>query len=106
MYSRDFIKERTEHVIDKSKFQVGCGYFIQSNDHGGSWITGILEHVDDYQLRFVIYNSEDLYVISVNDLADPKKGYKITLLVPAFDEAMLETAEHQDPIGYNRYMNN
>lgn len=104
MYSTEFIKERTEQIIDKSKFQVGCAYFIQSNEHGGSWITGILEHVDDYQLRFAIYNSEDLYAIGVDDLADPKKGYKITLLVPAFDEAMLETAEQQDPIGYNRYM--
>lgn len=104
MYSRDFIKERTEHIIDKSKFHVGCAYFIQSNDHGGSWITGILAHIDEYQLRFVIYNSDDLYVIGVDNLADPKKGYKITLMVPAFNNKTMYDSADGDPTGYARYM--
>ena len=104
MYSEDFIKERTEQIIDTSKFHVGCAYFIQNELHGGSWITGILVSANDYELTFVIGNSDHNYIIHVDDLADPKKGYKITLLVPASNNKTMYDSAHGDSTGYKRYM--
>ena len=104
MYNEEFIKERTERIIDTSKFHVGCAYFIQNELHGGSWITGILVSANDYELTFVIGNSDHNYIIHVDDLADPKKGYKITLLVPAFSNRNLFWSRDGDPTGYARYL--
>lgn len=105
MYN-EFIKERTEWIIDTSKFQVGCAYFVQNNEHGGSWITGILVSANDYELTFVTGNNGYNYIIRVDDIADPDKGYKITLLVPASNSKTMYDSAQGDPTGYARYMGN
>lgn len=105
MYNEEFVKERTERIIDTSKFQVGCAYFVQNNEHGGSWITGILVSANDYGLTFVIGDSNHHnYIIHVDDIADPDKGYKITLLVPASNNKTMYDSAHGDPTGYARYL--
>ena len=104
MYNEEFIKERTERIIDTSKFHVGCAYFVQNDEHGGLWFTGILVAVNDYELTFVTGKSNHNYIIHVDDIANPDKGYKITLLIPASNNKTMYDSAHGDPTGYARYM--
>lgn len=98
-----FMKEKKEFVIDVSKFHIGCAYFVQNNDHGGSWFVGILDDVSEDSLDFVVRNSGIVEHITSDDLLNPDNGYKITLLVPGHDE-VVDMAKQQDPIGFGRYM--
>lgn len=98
-----FIKEKKEFVIDVSKFHIGCAYFVQNNERGGSWFVGILDDASEYALDFVVRNSDIPEHITSDDLINPDKGYKITLLVPGRDE-VVDMAKQQDPIGFGRYM--
>lgn len=97
-----FIKEKKISVINTSLFHIGCAYFVQCNELGGSWFTGILCNVTEEGLYLTMGDGETR-CIKVNELEDPKKGYKITLLVPGHDE-VVDMAKHQDPIGFGRYM--
>lgn len=99
----NFIKEKKISVIDTSLFHIGCAYFVQCNDLGGAWFTGILCDATEESLCFTICNGETR-CIKVDELQDPKKGYKITLLVLGSSQTIQDMAKHQDPIGYIRYM--
>ena len=103
IYNASFIKEKKEFVIDVSKFHVGCAYFVQNNEHGGSWFVGILDDVSEDSLNFVVRKSNMPERIILDDLINPDNGYKITLLVPGHDE-VVDMAKQQDPIGFGRYM--
>ena len=98
-----FVKEKKISVINTSLFHIGCAYFVQCNDHGGSWFTGILCDVTEESLLLTMVDGETCR-IKVDELEDPKKGYKITLLIPGDSLSIQEMAKQQDPIGYLRYM--
>lgn len=100
---KDFIKETKISVIDKSKFHLGCAYFVQWSASGGSWFTGILIEVNEKSLRFTIWNGEDEY-ISIEELTDPDNNYSITLLVPTNDENVIRMVKQENPIGYDQYI--
>lgn len=99
----NFIKEKKISVINTSLFHIGCAYFVQCNDLGGSWFTGILCDVTEEGL-FLTMRDGETRCIKVNELEDPKKGYKITLLVPGDSWPIQDMAKQQDPIGFLRYM--
>jgi hypothetical protein len=103
MIFSSMIKEKKDVVLDKSKFHLGCAYFVQWNARGGSWFTGILTEVNEKRLRFTIWNGEDEY-IELEDLKDPNNNYQITLLVPTNDEEVICKIKQENPIGYDQYI--
>ncbi len=98
------IKEKKDVVLDESKFQLGCAYFVQWNARGGSWFTGILTEVNEKSLRFTIWDGEVVY-IELEKLMDPNNHYQITLLVPTNDEEVICKIKQENPIGYDQYIN-
>lgn len=99
----NFVKEKKISVIDPSKFHVGCAYFVQWDDNGGSWFTGVLERVSEEHLIFVKGDDDSEY-IEADELLDSNKNYRISLLVPASDDTIINMAKQQDPIGFSRYL--
>ena len=99
----DFIKKKKISVIDASLFHIGCAYFVQCNDHGGSWFTGILRDVTEEAL-FLVMSDGETYRINVDELEDPEKCYKITLMVPVNSQTIQDIVKQQDHISYCRYM--
>ena len=98
------IKEKKDIILDKSKFHIGCAYFVQWSASGGSWFTGILIDVDEECLQFTIWNGEVEY-IGIDELMDPNNNYSITLLVPTNDEEVMRMVKQENPIGYDQYIN-
>lgn len=77
---KEIITTKTINMIDVSKFHVGCAYFIQSDMHGGSYITGILYSANEDNLTFTTNNGD--YNITVSDIMDPDRNFRFTLLLP------------------------
>lgn len=80
MKANKFITTKTVNTIDIDKFYEGCAYFVQCADHCGCWFTGILTSVSEDMLTFI--SRRDTHIITCDELMDPKKDYKITLLIP------------------------
>lgn len=80
MKANKFITTKTVNTIDIDKFHKGCAYFVQCADHGGCWFTGILIAVSEDMLSFKTRSGTEN--ITRDELMDPKKDYKITLLIP------------------------
>jgi hypothetical protein len=80
MKANKFITTKTVNTIDIDKFHEDCAYFVQCSDHGGCWFTGILTSVREDILTFTTRRGTQN--LTRDDLMDPKKDYKITLLIP------------------------
>ena len=80
MKANKFITTKTVNTIDIDKFYEGCAYFVQCADLGGYRLTGILTSVREDMLSFA--TSRGTLNITRDELMDPKKDYKITLLIP------------------------
>lgn len=76
----EIITTKTINMIDVSKFHIGCAYFIQSDMHGGTYITGILYKANEDNLTFTTNNGD--YNITVSDIMDPDRNFRFTLLLP------------------------
>ena len=100
----DFIKEKKTLVIDEDKFHIGCAYFVQSNELGGSWFVGILDYISEDALDFVVRNSNITKHIILDELLNPYQGYKITMLVPGWEEDLITKSKIQDPDGFDKYL--
>lgn len=94
MNNKEFITTKTVNTIDVDKFHEGCAYFVQCSDHCGCWFTGILTAVREDMLTFT--TSRGTHNIVRDELMDPKKDYKITLLIP-------EGSDDNDPLIKDRY---
>ena len=102
MINKEFVKLKSEFVLDADKFHVGCAYYVQTN-MAAPWV-GILISVDDCHLTFIADDAFEPKVVSVDNLINSNNGYNLTLLVPASDK-VIEASKQELPIIFENYMN-